>query len=209
MSSLQDNSFRQRLIPYLGEEAAVFIDNKTINLRFHLKITKVRATKFGDYCPPRENKKQRITINGNLDKYSFLITLLHELAHLLVYEKNSNLIKPHGKEWKNVFSQLLSEAINHLLFPPLISQTVNKYYIQKQCFTHTSRIHILNSIYKTLDKTIPIRLEAIPVNSTVVLENGMTVTKIEQKRTRCICRNYSDKKLYSIHKSVEVVKFIQ
>jgi SprT protein len=208
MASLQDNYFRQRLIPYLGEEAAIFIDNYTKNLRFHLKITKERATKFGDYCPPRDNKKQRITINGNLDKYSFLITLLHELAHLRLFEKNSNLIKPHGKEWKNVFTQLLFLAINQSLFPPLISQAINKYYIVKQSYTHTSRIYILNSIYKTLNQAIPIRLETVPIKSTVVLENGMTVIKIEQKRTRCICKDIANKKLYSIHKSVEVVKFI-
>lgn len=208
MVSLDDNSFRKRLIPYLGEEASVFIDNQTKTLKFHLKVTKVRTTKFGDYCPPRNNKKQRITINGNLDKYSFLITLLHELAHLQINEINGNLIKPHGKEWKNKFTQLLVMAINQSLFPPIISQTINKYYISKQSFTHSSRIHILNNIYKTLEKTIPVRLETIPLNSIVVLENGMTVTKIEQKRTRCICKDHSNKKLYSIHKSVEVVKII-
>lgn len=208
MTGLDDNFFRKRLIPYVGEEAAVFIDNQTKGLRFHLKVTKARATKFGDYCPPRNNRKQRITINGNLDKYSFFITFLHELAHLQVQENYSPTVKPHGKEWKNAFTQLLSSSVSQSLFPVEIAKTINKYYISKQSFTHSSRIRILNTIYKILDKNIPLRLEAIPVNTSVLLENGMTITKVEQKRTRCICKDHVSKKLYSIHKSVEVIEIL-
>ena len=39
----------------------------------------------------------RISVNGNLNKYSFLITLIHELAHLLTFTQYKNRVDPHGR----------------------------------------------------------------------------------------------------------------
>ncbi len=197
-------SFYQNLIPYLDEKAALFIDNQTKDLKFHLKITKPRDSKFGDYFPAVNNNRQRITINGNLDKYSFLITLLHELAHLYVQENVKHKHLPHGEEWKTTFSQLLSLAIKNDLFPLRVSDLINKLYIKERKFTHTSRVKILNAIYKELNIQIPIRLENLPLNSTAILPNGMTIIKLNQQRTRCLCRDLNNNKLYYVNKLIEV-----
>ena len=204
MEKNSPKTFYQNLIPYLGEKAALFIDTQTKDLKFHLKITKPRDSKFGDYFPSVKNNKQRITINGNLDKYSFLITLLHELAHLYVQEKYGHHHKPHGEEWKNTFSDLLSLAVKNELFPNRIAELILKLYIKKRSFTHTSRVKILNSIYQDLEIEIPVRLESIPLNSKAILPNGMKVVKINQLRTRCLCRNLEDNKLYYVNKLIEV-----
>lgn len=204
----EDKIFYNHLVPFIGEKAALFIDVQTKGLVFHLKVTKARETKYGDYSSPIKNKKQRITINGNLDKYSFLLTLLHELAHLMVFENYDKKVKPHGKEWKYCFSQILLKAINDNIFPLSVNETINKYYINKQSFTHNSRVKISNAIDKELGIPESIRLENIPINKTVLLINGMTVTKLEQKRTRCICRNLEDRRLYYIHKFIEVESVI-
>ena len=55
--------------------------------KVHLTITRERQTILGNYRNKVFDKNHRISINGNLNKYSFLITLLHELAHLLAHEK--------------------------------------------------------------------------------------------------------------------------
>lgn len=60
----------------------------------------------------------RITVNGNLNPYSFLITLLHEIAHLLAFEQHGNRILSHGKEWKKIYGGLLSEFMRRKIFPP-------------------------------------------------------------------------------------------
>jgi N-glycosylase/DNA lyase len=203
-----EDAFRKNLVRYIGEAAAHFIDENTKGLTFHLKVTKERATKYGDYSTPINNKKQQITVNGNLDQFSFLLTLLHELAHLRVYEKHSYRIKPHGEQWKNEFANYLRLAIEHHLFPEEIAKPIRKYYISKLSFTHNSRVHVLNSILNFLKKEIPMRLQDIPLNSKAILSNGMMITKIEQKRTRCICKDHSNNKLYSIHKSIEVLEII-
>ena len=197
-------SFYQNLVPYLGEEAALFIDNQTKGLKFHLKVSKPRDSKFGDYFPSVKNKPQRITVNGNLDKYSFLITFLHELAHLIIQEKIKHKCNPHGNEWKAEFTKLLNLAVNNELFPDKISLLIKKLYIEKQRFTHTSRVKILNAIYKELNIQIPVRLENISINSIVVLPNGMKIIKLNQQRTRCLCRDLNNNKLYFVNNLIEV-----
>ena len=46
-------------------------------------------------------------MNGNLGPYQFLTTFVHELAHLITWEKYGHKAAPHGKEWKQCFGALL------------------------------------------------------------------------------------------------------
>ena len=83
-----------------------------------LTIKKRRTTKLGDYRFYRNN--HYISINEDLNPYSFLITLTHEIAHMVVTEKYSSRVLPHGKEWKNEFKRLMLGFIH--LFPTEIQQ---------------------------------------------------------------------------------------
>ena len=75
--------------------------------KVHLTISKKRRSILGDYRHRTDYKSHRISVNGNLNAYSFLITLLHELAHLLTFEQFNNKVQPHGPEWKLTYSKLL------------------------------------------------------------------------------------------------------
>jgi hypothetical protein len=46
-----------------------------------------------------------------------LITLIHEIAHLVAFEKYGRNIKPHGHEWKHTFQQLMVPYIRPEIFP--------------------------------------------------------------------------------------------
>ncbi|TXH21341.1 MAG: hypothetical protein E6Q95_04065 [Chitinophagaceae bacterium] len=92
----------------------------------HLTIAKNRASVLGDYRPKQMNGHHRISVNGGLNKYAFLITLLHELAHLLTYEQYKNKVQPHGVEWKNIYASLLSSFINNHIFPDDIKKELIK-----------------------------------------------------------------------------------
>ena len=74
------------LLKYLPEHAVepVFELIKTNSV--HLKIVNERVTRHGDYRRHPSGKHQ-ITVNANLNKYRFLITLVHEIAHLAAFEK--------------------------------------------------------------------------------------------------------------------------
>jgi len=74
--------------------------------KVQLKIVQERKTRHGDYRK-NINGSHAITVNSNLNKYRFLVTLVHEIAHLVAFEKYGRSIKPHGIEWKHTFQHLM------------------------------------------------------------------------------------------------------
>ncbi len=94
--------------------------------KVHLTVTKERKSILGDYRNAFNGKNHRITVNGNLNKYAFLITLLHELAHLLTHEKFGHKVLAHGKEWKKIYGSLLAAFVGHKIFPPDIEMSLQQ-----------------------------------------------------------------------------------
>jgi len=66
--------------------------------KVHLTVARERKSVLGDYRHSTHHANHRISVNGNLNPYSFLITLLHELAHLLTFEQFGNHVLSHGRE---------------------------------------------------------------------------------------------------------------
>lgn len=85
--------------------------------KIHLTVTRERSSILGDYRNAVNGKNHRISVNGNLNPYAFLYTLIHEIAHLLVFDKYGHRVASHGKEWKHLFSQLLKEFLGEDVFP--------------------------------------------------------------------------------------------
>jgi SprT protein len=92
----------------------------------HLTVARDRKSILGDYRHRTHGKNHRISVNGNLNKFAFLITLIHELAHLLTFEQYGNRVASHGKEWKKIFGQLLAVFIEHDVFPADIKNTLKQ-----------------------------------------------------------------------------------
>ena len=90
--------------------------------KVHLTVAKERKSILGDYRHRTHHDNHRISVNGNLNKYSFLITLLHELAHLLTFEQFGNKVMAHGREWKTIYGRLLDQFLQHKVFPPDIEK---------------------------------------------------------------------------------------
>ena len=112
------------LSAYLPERALDSVLHYLNIYKIHLTITKERNTLLGDYRHSIGDSHHRISINGNLNKYAFLITFLHELAHLITFDQYRNRVAPHGKEWKTNFSKLLEHFIQHDIFPEDIEQAL-------------------------------------------------------------------------------------
>jgi len=83
---------------YLPERAVLPCFELIQQTQVHLKIVNERVTRHGDYRRMSDGRHQ-ITVNATLNKYRFLITLIHEIAHLVAFEKYGRRIKPHGLEW--------------------------------------------------------------------------------------------------------------
>lgn len=95
---------------YLPSNTHPFLKKWFADYFIHIKITKNRNSKLGDYRR-LPDKSHQITVNSTLDKQLFFFVLTHELAHLLAFEKFKFRISAHGKEWKDTFREMLLESI--------------------------------------------------------------------------------------------------
>lgn len=94
---------------FLPQNATSYLHRWLTDHSCHIKITKNRRSKLGDYRL-MPDKSHQITINESLEPLLFFFVLTHEIAHLLAFHEKRN-IPPHGKKWKRVFQKLLLESI--------------------------------------------------------------------------------------------------
>ena len=114
------------LYKYLPHESVIPCFALIKELGIYLKIVNERQSRHGDY-QRLPNGQHKITINANLNKYRFLMTLIHEIAHLVAIEKYGRQIKPHGNEWKLTYQGLMQPFLRPEIFPTeLLSESVGQ-----------------------------------------------------------------------------------
>lgn len=117
------------LEPFVPEGAAQPVIDLLNSKHLSLTIKNPRKTKIGDYRPPRKKgQPHEISVNGDLNPYAFLVTLIHEFAHLTTFEKyDFREIKPHGPEWKKEFQHFLDPFVKKAIFPDSIKAALDCY----------------------------------------------------------------------------------
>jgi hypothetical protein len=171
----------------------------------HLTVAKERKSILGDYRHRTHGKTHRISVNGNLNPYSFLITLLHELAHLLTFEKFENRVQSHGKEWKQVFGQLLHQFIQQQIFPADIKNALSQ-SLQNPAASSCADDVVLR-VLKAYDKKKDnfVFVENVPQGQLFKTHDGKIFKKGEKIRKRFKCIEVATKKLYLFSPVYEVV----
>lgn len=203
---------------YIPEKSVDIIADWIYQYNFKLKIKKSRSSKVGDYTPPHSGKNHVITVNHDLNKYSFFVTLVHEIAHLITWEKYKGKVFAHGKEWKSEYSKLL----NHFL---IMNSTLDK---EEKLFpddvysalkTHTfspaaascSDLHLSRVLEKYNNDTEFILLERIATGTSFRIVHSKNkfskeiFIKGEKRRTRFKCIHAHSKREYLIHALCKVV----
>jgi len=173
---------------YLPGPAVEKIYDLIVDNKVHLKITKSRRSKFGDYRPPIKNPYHRISVNHDLNKYNFLITLVHEIAHLKVWNQYKNKVKPHGKEWKEEFKLLMQDFLGNNIFPAELQAALNS-YLKKAKASSTSDQELTKILLKYDPEKEDVILEELPSGSRFMVPGGRSFIKNEKVRTRfkCLC----------------------
>jgi SprT protein len=156
--------------------------------KVHLTISKQRKSVLGDYRHSGWGGNHRISVNGNLNKFEFLITLLHELAHLLTYEQYWNRVDAHGKEWKNHYSLLLIDFVNHKIFPADVERALQKSIINPSATANgeTELLLVLRK-YDAVKKEGIIPVIDVPEGALFQMENGKIFRKGARRRKRFDC----------------------
>lgn len=188
--------YKEILQKYLPEPAVEEIYSCIIRYKIHLRITKNRNTKLGDYRPAYNKQPHRISINYNLNPYSFLITLIHEIAHLVAFENYKCTIRPHGKEWKYFFKELMKPYFKLNVFPYEIQIALHNYL--KNPIASSKANLILSRLLKKYDDEVKkgFFVEELPENTLFKTQNGKIFKRLEQKRKRIKCKCIDNDKLY-------------
>jgi hypothetical protein len=194
------------LADYIPLPAVIPIVDWLHKNKIQLKISRTRSTKLGDYRVDYSSNYQRISVNHNLNKYAFLITLVHEMAHAEVWKVkgNSRRILPHGKEWQNSFIRLMMPFLNNEVFPSeLLPAVIN--YFKKPKASSVSDPKLMRAL-KKYDKAIDNQqLYDFSSGNTFVFRNT-PFEVVKKLRTRYQCKNLQNGRLYLIHGMAEVEK---
>lgn len=170
----------------------------------HLTIAKERKSILGDYRHRTYDKNHRISVNGNLNVYSFLITLLHELAHLLTFEEWGHRVSAHGREWKTIFGQLLSQFVAEKVFPADIEKALLQ-SIDNPAASSCADVTLLRVLKKYDDAKSQLKLvEELAEGAQFKTGDGRVFQKGERLRKRFKCMEVKTGKLYLFSPVYEV-----
>ncbi|MGB0895926.1 MAG: SprT-like domain-containing protein [Flavobacteriaceae bacterium] len=192
----------ETLLKYLPERAVSHVLTLLQQHKVQLKIVNQRISKHGDYRR-YPNGQHQITVNASLNKYRFLMTLMHEIAHLVAFETFGRQIKPHGIEWKNTFQRLMLPFINPSVFPSQLLPYIAEHFKNPRASSDTdARLSVLLKQYDAQnDKNY---IFEIPIGSTFRIHNGKLFKKGRQRVKLYECAELHSGKIYLFQPNAEV-----
>lgn len=190
-----------KLKSYLPEEAAGPVFELIKKHRVHLKIVNKRLTKHGDY-KPMANGRHQITVNSEGNPYRFLITTLHEIAHLLAFEKYGRKIKPHGVEWKLTFQYLVLPYLRPEIFPPDILPIIAGHFKNPTASSDTD-LKMGQALRRYDPDTNKNYIFELPIGIHFKVQERL-FKKGKQRTKRFECLEVSTGKIYLFHPHAEV-----
>jgi len=181
------------LAQYLPIEALNEVTSNVQLYQVQLWIKRERFSKLGDFRPQKNGIPARISINGNLNSYSFLLVFLHELAHAVVFQKHGNALAPHGKAWKDAYGFLLRDFASKGCFHNTLIEAIISYSFRVKgsgigCLELQRLLRMFDGNLNTDDSSF---LEDLPENSLFISKSGRLFRKEQKlrKRFRCFCLN--------------------
>jgi hypothetical protein len=185
-----------RLQDFLPEKTYEPVLSYLQQYQVHLTVARERKSILGDYRHRTHGQNHRISVNGNLNKYAFLITLLHELAHLLTFEDYGNRVAAHGREWKKIFGRLLAQFIEHKVFPADINQAL-LHSLHDPAASSCSDEKLLR-VLRNYDERPShlVFVESIPPGALFRTYDGKIFQKGEKIRKRFRCEEVKTKRIY-------------
>lgn len=201
---MEKSDFFNSLSPYIPELSVDLIYEIFINYKIQLQISKPRSSKLGDFKPAINGKGHRISVNGNLNQYEFLITFLHEIAHLISWEQYGRKAAPHGKEWKNIMKVLIGEMISAGVFPEDLNKVLKNEIISGRHNFSNLNYNLVKILEQYSEEGKYLRLEDIPDNSLFIISSGKVMKKGALLRKRYKCLELDTGRYYYVHKLAKI-----
>lgn len=192
---------KKELKKYLPKQSLFQIKKWIQELGIMVKITKPRKSKLGDFRI-LENGRCQISVNENLNRYAFLITITHELAHAFVWKRHKTRVMPHGKEWKSTFKDMMLNFLSPNFFPDDILKVLSKHLLNPKA-SSMSDISLAIAI-GNYDKYKKKTLADILNGATFKAQNGRTFVKLGKMRKRYKCQEIGTEKIYLFNPLAEI-----
>jgi hypothetical protein len=167
---------------------------------FTLRIVNQRKTKHGDFRK-MPNGRFQITINNNLNKYQFLLTLVHEIAHHITYQKFGR-VQPHGKEWKTVFQHLMLPFLNPDIYPSHILPLLANYLKNPKASTDAD-VNLSLALKEYSKESGKSYIFELPLGKLFLFKKSI-YKRGKKRRTRIECLNTHNGIVYLFNQNVEV-----
>ncbi|MDX1653098.1 MAG: sprT domain-containing protein [Brumimicrobium sp.] len=188
---------------YIPKEYVPYIVELLFSEKVKFRITKPRKTKHGDYRSPKNGEAHRITVNGDLNPYAFLITTIHEFAHMTTHIKHGRSVQAHGPEWKSEFRRLLLPILENNSLPDSIHKALLRNLNNLKASSCTD-MHLYRAL-KAFDNSArnSVLLEQLKNDEHFRL-GKKTFRRGVLRRSRFICSEITTGKLYLVNRLAEV-----
>jgi SprT protein len=186
---------------FIPEDAVDIVVRWIGEYKITLTITNSRKSVFGDYRWPQKNRGHRISVNGDLNQYAFLITLVHEMAHLIAWEKFRHTISSHGSEWKHEYKTLMNDFAGRKIFPADVRAAFKEHLVAP---THSHSIdEKLMKVLRNHDEVKRNHLDDLPEKSLFEFQ-GRVYRKGNKLRKRFKCVEVKTQREYLFNPIAEV-----
>ena len=198
----REKRIQHAITPYVPQGTAQVLALQIVQYRCHLTITKDRKSKAGDYRHPYGKIGHRISVNGSLNQFAFLITLVHEMAHLVNWERHGRKVKPHGKEWKTAFQEVMKQFLNDAVFPADVLEALESHMRNPKSAT-VRDLDLMRVLRSYDERTDSVLLEDLQKGEEFLL-GKRNFKKGDKLRKRYRCEQVETGKIYLVSAIAEV-----
>ncbi len=169
---------------------------------FHFKVSRSRNTKLGDYRYNPKVKKHTITVNHDLNPYAFLVTYVHEVAHLVTFEQHGSRVQPHGIEWKTAFKELMQPVLIAEVFPADLLATLTQHMANPKASSLADPA-LARALHKYDLKEATIYLSDLQEGAQFILDKRV-FEKQKKRRSRALCLELKTGKYFTVSEMAQV-----
>ena len=192
----------RRLASRIPPPALAYVVDLLLDQPVQLVVSRPRRTRLGSYTAPQPSRPwHRISVNEDLNRYAFLVTLLHEIAHLHAFRSASRRIAPHGREWKRAFGQLLHPLVHTPTLPADITDVIRGMLANPRASSCADpELVAVLSRYDATASTLP-RVDELPEGCTFRLGSGRIFRHTRRLRTWHLCEEVHTRQAFRVRGS--------
>lgn len=169
-----------------------------------LRVTGSRRSKLGDFRGSTPFSPPVISVNHNLNPYSFLVTLLHEMAHAEVFLNFRRRMQPHGEHWKQAYRALGQPYLHPGLLPDSI-RTAFADYLRNPSASSTTNLKLALALRAFDAPNEAIRISELPADAIFALPDGRMFKRGDKLRKRYRCECLNNKRIYLFSPLAEII----